>query len=122
MIAITISVAILMLLFFMNRYWPVHGVKRMDVNEIGQDTILLDARDYQTSSRDRVGDAYCIPLSYLNRHHTDLPNKKVVLIVSDQVERNLCTRLLRKKGYEVIGYTVADQMTSYHAVPCMCEK
>jgi hypothetical protein len=122
MIAIIVSAAILTLLFFMNRYVPVHGVKEMDIDHASGDTVILDTRDYQTSNKDAVDEAYCIPLSYLNRHHTDLPNKKVILIVEDHVEKNLCTRLLRRKGYEVIGYMMASQMSGYYPAPCICEK
>ncbi|TGB02856.1 hypothetical protein [Halobacillus salinus] len=116
---VAIGIGVCVLLFFLNRYMPVTGVKPLQIEEWDDEVVLLDARDYQTSSRDIVQDAYCIPLSYLNRHHRDLPDKEIVLIVRDHVEKNLCTRLLRRKGYRVVGYTLACDVEDQQ-VPCIC--
>ncbi|MBH0229165.1 hypothetical protein [Halobacillus yeomjeoni] len=93
----------------------------MTLDEVTENEVLLDARDYQTSHRDQIDQAHCIPFSYLNRHHTDLPDKKVVLVVEDLVEKNLCTRLLRKKGYEVDGYVMPEKEAQL-SVACVCHK
>lgn len=118
MIYILPTLMIFALLFFLYRYIPVTGVKPLTVDQWTNDVILLDARDYQTSNRDRIEGAYCIPLSYLNRHYRDLPHQDIVLIVHDEVEKNLCTRLLRKKGHNVVGYTRACD-SAYQQVPCL---
>lgn len=119
MTVMAIGIGVLSFLFFLNRYIPVSGVRPLEIDEWDEGVVVLDARDYQTSSRDKVEGAHCIPLSYLNRHHRDLPGGDVVLIVRDPVEKNLCTRLLRKKGYRVVGYKVACD-TGDLRVPCIC--
>ncbi|MCA0971288.1 sulfurtransferase [Halobacillus litoralis] len=118
---VALGFGIIALAYFLYRYMPVLGVKPLDIDEWTEDVVLLDARDYQTSSRDRVEGAYCIPLSYLNRHYQDLPDQEIVLIVRDQVEKNLSTRLLRKKGFHVVGYTLACDTFDQH-VPCVSGK
>lgn len=123
---ITVVVFSLFILFMLYRYVPASHVQKMDVSltaiEKG-DMVAVDTRDYQTSSRDAYEKSYCLPLAYLERHHRDLPtNRPVVLVCSDEVEKNLATRLLRRKGYKVIGYTVPSQKLDCNAVPCMIEK
>ncbi|MFC7063569.1 sulfurtransferase [Halobacillus seohaensis] len=125
MYIVGIVVIIALLLSFFYRYIPVLGVQNMDIpqrNESEDDVVYIDTRDYQTSSRESANQAYCVPLPYLKRHYTDIPNKKLVLISSDQVERNLCVRILRRKGYEVVGYAIANQMSCAQELRCVCDE
>ncbi|MEC3885314.1 rhodanese [Halobacillus sp. HZG1] len=112
-------------LFILHRYLPASHVKKMDMSEVTSEdgmVVPVDTRDYQTSSQDKLGQAVCLPLAYLERHHQDIPQRPIVLICSDEVEKNLAARLLKRKGYEVIGYTIPTQQQECRAMPCMIEK
>ena len=103
------------------RLIPVPGVHPVDIKHIEKDTIFVDARDYQTAEREGwVPEAYRIPLPYVNRQYNSLPDKQIILIVSDRVEKNLYARLLLKKGYRVVGYNIphADQRFSKRRQVC----
>ncbi|CDQ17837.1 hypothetical protein SAMN05192559_102369 [Halobacillus karajensis] len=114
------------LFFVLYRYVPVARVKKMDTSELVQKdqgmVVTVDTRDYQTSSQDQVGNAVCLPLAYLGRHHQDIPERSIVLVCSDEVEKNLAARSLRRKGYEVIGYNIPTQRKDCRVMPCMIEK
>ncbi|MYL72310.1 hypothetical protein GLW00_15805 [Halobacillus litoralis] len=112
-------------LFILHRYLPASHVKKMDMSEVTSEdgmVVPVDTRDYQTSSQDKLAHAVCLPLAYLERHHQDIPQRPIVLICSDEVEKNLAARLLKRKGYEVIGYTIPTQHQECRAMPCMIEK
>ena len=123
---IIVAVFSLFILFMLYRYVPAAHMKKMDLSETAMekgDMVAVDTRDYQTSSQDAYEKSYCLPLAYLERHHRDLPtDRPVVLICSDEVEKNLAARLLRRKGYKVIGYMVPPQNAECTAMPCMIEK
>ncbi|RDY72047.1 rhodanese-like domain-containing protein [Halobacillus sp. SY10] len=113
-------------LFLLHRYLPVSHVKKMNMSEITAKNdgmvVPVDTRDYQTSSHDKMEHAVCLPLAYLERHHQDIPQRPIVLVCSDEVEKNLAARLLKRKGYEVIGYTIPAKHQECRAMPCMIEK
>ncbi|MYL59452.1 hypothetical protein GLW20_18250 [Virgibacillus halodenitrificans] len=94
--------------FVYQRYMPVRGIKQMTPQEVAasreENVQLLDIRDYQTSNRDFIIDAHCLPLPYLKRHYHEIPNKRIILIGTDLVEKNLAARFLKGKGIEVTGY------------------
>lgn len=125
-----IIIILLSLLFLYKRYMPVWGISLLreltNVINITEDVILLDTRDYITSSKDTRASAYCIPLAYLNRHYVDLPsNKKIVVVASDYIESNLSIRFLRKKGFQVSGYHLTNKFKKegyYYGVQCANEK
>ncbi|KGP74323.1 hypothetical protein [Pontibacillus yanchengensis] len=122
---IGIGITALVLFFLMRRYFPVAGVNKINVRDVEathEDVIMVDTRAYQTSAIEANQEAFCIPLPYLNRHYRDIPNKDVVLISTDQVEKNLATRLLRKKGYNIVGYTIPEQGGCCYALRCASEK
>ncbi|MEC5424858.1 hypothetical protein QGM71_15335 [Virgibacillus sp. C22-A2] len=94
-------------LFLYKRYMPVWGMVKYDLTYTHyskEDVIILDIRDYQTSCRETKDGTFCIPLPYLNRHFTDLPDKAIILVASSHVEKNLSARILKNKGMRVIGY------------------
>ncbi len=103
-------VFIIVFLTLYQRYFPVQGVKelRKRTNDLNSksDVIFLDTRDYQTSSKEKIdGNTFCIPLPYLKRHYVHLPiDKDLIVINSDRTESYLSIRLLRKKGFRVVGY------------------
>ncbi|MFZ3578329.1 hypothetical protein [Virgibacillus sp. DJP39] len=125
---VIITFFILMVLY--RRHMPVWGIG--ELREISNvlydrvDVVILDIRDYQTSIKNQIVNAYCLPLPYLNRHYTDLPiEKDIIVVASDQVEVNLGARFLRKKGYNVVGFYLPSQVRkdSYnYGVQCANEK
>lgn len=121
-----VAVFSLFILLMLYRYVPAAHMKKMDVSDSTiekGDMVAVDTRDYQTSSQDTYEWSYCLPLAYLERHHHDLPtDRSVVLICSDEVEKNLAARLLRRKGYNVIGYTIPSKKHDCAVMPCMVEK
>lgn len=127
---VLIIIILLSLLFLYKRYMPVWGISLLrelnNVMNTTEDVIILDTRDYITSSKDTKASAYCIPLAYLNRHYVDLPsNKKIVVVASDYVESNLSIRFLRKKGFQVSGYHLPNKLRKegyYYGVQCANEK
>lgn len=108
----TIAILVLVvsfLLFLYLRHIPVFGIGKKDINDVSslkEDTIVVDVRDYQTSFREPIHQAYRIPFPYLKRFYKEIPDKNIVIIASNHVEKNLCIRLLRRRGHQVIGYDI----------------
>jgi len=101
------------------RYVPVFGVQNIQSldNLCTKGVTLVDIRDFQTSCRDSINQAFCLPLPYLNRHYHEIDNQHVILVVNDQIEKNLSTRILHKKGFKIVGYyrpaTVREERRLY---------
>jgi len=108
-----ILISILLLsIFLYKRYMPVYGVMKMNENEgdcKSDNVVIVDTRDYQTSTRDHIEQAYLVPIAYINRHYGDIPDKNVIIISSDVSGKNLSARMLRKKGMRVIGYKLVNE-------------
>ncbi len=88
------------------RYIPVKGTPCVDGLEAcsrDESIVLLDVRDFQESSADPVEGSMAIPLAYLKRFSSDIPDKKVVLIADSFLLANLATRFLRLRKFEVAG-------------------
>ncbi|CQR47082.1 hypothetical protein BN1058_01371 [Paraliobacillus sp. PM-2] len=97
------------------RYYPIKGIPCMDMNQLSKVTkkVKLDIRDYNTSAKNTVTDSVLLPIAYLRRHHNEIPSKQIYLIASDKIERNLAARMLKQKGFQIMGYTITS---------CDCEK
>ncbi|SFE41557.1 rhodanese-like domain-containing protein [Alteribacillus iranensis] len=105
------------------RLIPVPGVHPVDIKHIEKDTIFVDARDYQTAEREGwVPEACRIPLPYVNRQYNSLPDKQIILLVSDRVEKNLYARLLLKKGYRVVGYNIPHAKQTFSKQRQVCSQ
>jgi hypothetical protein len=71
--SVTIAILVLVvsfLLFLYLRHVPVFGIGKKDINDVSslkEDTIVVDVRDYQTSFREPIHQAYRIPFPYLKR-------------------------------------------------------
>ncbi|HEY4554589.1 MAG TPA: hypothetical protein VIG80_15455 [Bacillaceae bacterium] len=94
---------------FYIRYIPVAKVRCLE--EIVQESSsmeVLDVRDYNLSYRNPVPGSLNIPVAYLKRHLHELPKTNIVVAASTVLEKNLSIRLLRIRGYKVIGYTYTD--------------
>ncbi|RFA35966.1 hypothetical protein CAI16_05890 [Virgibacillus dokdonensis] len=106
------SIVVLILYFSYQRYIPVRGVSSLDEEELfvkDDQTVLVDLRDYNKSYKDALDRALCLPLAYLNRHYQDIPSNSVILVASNNVEKNIAARFLCNKGYAVKGYYVRNE-------------
>ncbi|MEK3988240.1 hypothetical protein [Robertmurraya sp. FSL R5-0851] len=93
------------------RYFPVYSVVYIPREEIETKSTIIDLRDYNQSSKFSIPGSVNIPVAYLNRFSTDIPNRKLYIIASNNLERNVGIRLLRRKGFQVIGYTLAGHQS-----------
>jgi len=92
-------------------YFPVYSVVYIPREEIETKSTIIDLRDYNQSSKFSIPGSINIPVAYLNRFSTDIPNRKLYIIASNNLERNVGIRLLRRKGFQVIGYTLAGHQS-----------
>ncbi|MCM3667519.1 hypothetical protein M3181_00720 [Mesobacillus maritimus] len=91
------------------RYIPVKGVKCTSVSDSNNDSVqLVDIREYNQSYKHPIPNAVNIPIAYLKRHIQEITGCQLHVIASDSLEKNIGIRLLRKKGYNVVGYTLID--------------
>jgi len=87
------------------RYVPVIQASYIDhVHQADNEHVVIDLRDYISSSHLPIKGAYEIPLAYLKRHTDKIPNQKVIVIASDSVEKNIGMRVLKRRGFEVVGF------------------
>ncbi|NPC93752.1 hypothetical protein HOO54_16295 [Bacillus sp. WMMC1349] len=106
MILFMIVIQILIFEFIYNRYIPVRGVQC--IKTLNADAIIVDVRDYNQSYKDPFRTAINIPIAYLKRNYHEISSSKVYVVASDNLEKNMSIRFLRKKGFEVLGYTLTD--------------
>jgi rhodanese-related sulfurtransferase len=97
-------ISLFLVTLYFNRYVPVRNVPAFKGNEM--DAVFVDLRDYQDSAKNPVNGAINIPCGYLKRYRKEIPNQEIVIIASDEVEKNFGARLLKKYGYNVKGYTI----------------
>lgn len=100
-----IIVLFIVTLFF-NRYVPVRNVPAINAKVKDTDAVLVDLRDYQESANNPVNGAINIPCGYLKRYIKEIPDEHIVIIASNEVEKNFGARLLKKYGFNVKGYTI----------------
>lgn len=109
-----IFLIIWVVLFLYKRYVPILGIKKIqsidDLNFRVKDLVLVDTRDYQTSYKNPVNHAICLPLPYLYRHHNEIEGEQVILIVTNRLEKNLSIRILRRKGFNIKGYYIPNNI------------
>jgi rhodanese-related sulfurtransferase len=91
------------------RYVPVIGVQSARVTELNPHLIqVVDIREYNQSYRHPIPKSINIPIAYLKRNYQEIESKKVHVIASDHLEKNMGIRLLRKKGFKVMSYTIIN--------------
>ncbi|KAB8138979.1 hypothetical protein F9U64_02435 [Gracilibacillus oryzae] len=96
------------------RYVPIKGIPCLEsTNNSDQEIVTLDIRDYQYSFSDEIAHAIVIPVPYLKRYYHEIPARKVHIVATDHLEKNIAIRFLKNKGFEVIGYTITN---------CKCKK
>jgi rhodanese-related sulfurtransferase len=96
------------IIFAYKRYVPVHGVSPIQSIISNEGAILLDLRDYQTTSKQPVSGSINIPYAYLKRYNKEIPNKPLIIVASDTIEKNLAIRFLIKRGFKILGYYLMD--------------
>lgn len=103
----------LVIVFMFLRYLPVLGVRCIQLFELDEkDVIVVDVRDYNQAYKDSFH-SINIPVAYLNRYFHEIPDKQIHVVATNQLEKNISIRFLRKKGYHVKSYTLTD---------CQCDK
>lgn len=100
----TLIISFLLVSLVFNRYAPVRNLPA--VKDYEKDAVFVDLRDYQDSAKNPVNGAINIPCGYLKRYIKEIPNRHIVIIASNELEKNFGARLLKKYGYNVKGYTI----------------
>ncbi|WP_281658191.1 hypothetical protein [Halobacillus sp. Cin3] len=121
MTVVMTALVMFVLYHILYRIWPVHSVHKVPMTPGKSFTgrAVVDTRDYQISYKDPYPQAYCLPLAYLKRHAGELPEQPLVLISTNEVEKNMAARVLRKKGFTIEGYAIAGECEECPKVPCM---
>jgi rhodanese-related sulfurtransferase len=91
------------------RYFPVLGLKCMKWGEFeikNQNINVIDVRDYNVSYKNPIPGAINIPIAYLNRYYSEIPKVDLYIVASDTIEKNIGIRLLRSKGYQIVGCSI----------------
>ncbi|MGG3560867.1 sulfurtransferase [Neobacillus rhizosphaerae] len=91
------------------RYVPVIGISSVQNFSDHGELVLLDLRDYQTSSKEVIPDSVNIPYAYLKRYYKEIPKKKLLIIASDSIEKNLAIRFLKKRQFSIHGFMILDE-------------
>ncbi|MEH7246411.1 hypothetical protein V7114_06380 [Neobacillus niacini] len=101
-----ILASIIILVIIYKRYFPVLGVKYFQLGELDLSKVkILDIRDYNESYKNPIEGSLNIPLGYLKRNINEIPHLDLHLVVSSLLEKNVGARVLRQKGYRVVGYS-----------------
>ena len=103
------------LIFAYNRYLPVYGVSSVQSINRNEDAVLLDLRDYQTTSKEPIPGSINIPYAYLKRYNKEIPHKPLIIVASDSIEKNLAIRFLIKKRYKISRYLILNQKRGENA-------
>lgn len=96
---------------FYKRYVTAKGVKHDCADNLKEngDILLLDVRAYNISYKDPVEGAFELPVAYFIRSYDEIPDRPIHVIASDEMEKNIAVRLLRKKGKNVISYSLTEE-------------
>ena len=104
---IVVSIFILYILY--KRYMPVAGVHHQDIQIGTQDEkVIVDLRDYNNVHANVSEEVIHIPIAYIKRKYQEIPDRHVHIIVDNEIEKNMGVRLLRRKGINVVSYTMND--------------
>ncbi|MBY0098710.1 hypothetical protein H0185_18255 [Mesobacillus maritimus] len=91
------------------RYVPVTGVQSTILTDLHTQSIkVVDIREYNQSYNYPIPKSINIPIAYLKRNYQEIGSKKVHVIASDHLEKNMGIRLLRKRGFKVMSYTIIN--------------
>jgi hypothetical protein len=100
-------ILILVLYSLYKRYYPIHGVHCVALNDLDLDKInILDVRDFIEAYKNPIEGAISIPVAYLKRNLDEIPNRNLHVIGLTHIDKNVSIRLLKQKGFQVSGYTI----------------
>jgi rhodanese-related sulfurtransferase len=113
-ITIIIITSIIVVGFIFRGYIPVLGLRCSNWSELETESIkVIDLRDYNESYKDPIPVATNIPIAYLNRYYIEIPNNELHVVAPNHFDKNIGVRFLRKKGFQVVGYTIIDHDKIY---------
>ncbi|EDL66785.1 hypothetical protein [Bacillus sp. SG-1] len=105
-----IIIAVSMIIALYKRYFPVTGVQRLNKTPNKTESIqILDVRDYNQSFNDPIQNSVNLPVAYLKRNWHELAGAQIHIVASTNLEKNMSIRMLRRKGYEITGYTLTEK-------------
>ncbi len=92
------------------RYYPIKNIPCYHLDQClpKEGIALLDVRDYNDSCHCEIPGAINLPIPYINRHINDIPYNQIHLVASSSLEKNVGVRLLRKKGFKIVGFSMPD--------------
>ncbi|MFZ3589751.1 hypothetical protein ACOI1C_10825 [Bacillus sp. DJP31] len=61
---------------------------------------IVDVRDYNRSYKQPIHGSTNIPIAYLPRFFQEVSNKKIHVVASNHLDKNVSIRFFRKKGYK----------------------
>jgi hypothetical protein len=109
LIGLFLSIIVLSCILLYNRYFPVRGIACSSMPDQPADGIMvLDLRAYNESYKNPVPGARNIPVAYLHRYYKEIQHNNIHIIASDKVQRNFGIRILKQKGFQVKGCTIAN--------------
>ncbi|MGD6965785.1 hypothetical protein ACQCVP_05105 [Rossellomorea vietnamensis] len=111
MLLLIIIVSTIMVAMY-NRYFPVKGVQcSTEIPAETESILILDVRDYNQSSANPVPHAVNLPVAYIKRNWDDVAATRIHVAASTPLEKNMSIRMLRRKGFEVAGYTLTEKQS-----------
>lgn len=109
-----IIMSLMIFLYIYKRYIPVFRATCMELMKAKQEKdYILDIRDYQEATNNPIEGAINIPFGYLQRYYKEIPTKSLHVVADDHLEKNIGIRYLRKKGFKINSYSLAN---------CLCNK
>lgn len=91
------------------RVFPILGLQQINKKDMELSTFpVVDIRDYNVSYKNPIPGAINIPVAYLNRFYNGIPHHDLIVVASNRLEKNVGIRLLRQKGFKIVGYTLTD--------------
>lgn len=113
MILISVLICLIFGMIFI-RYLPIWHVKCIDSIKLNKGSIqIIDVRDYNESYKSPVPNALNIPIAYLRRSYNEIEAIEIYIVASNNLEKNISIRFLRKKGFKIVGYALTT---------CECKK
>ena len=95
--------------FLFVRNIQISRIPQMDKKELELSTFtILDVRDYNVSYKSSIDKAMNIPVPYIKRHYKDIKSNDLIVVASNRLEKKVGIRLLRRKGFKVVGYILID--------------
>ncbi|WP_431030236.1 rhodanese-like domain-containing protein [Lysinibacillus sp. LZ02] len=101
---IAVVIVVLARTFYI-RLVPIKQVKAIPYRQVDDTYQILDVRDYNTAGCLVQGSKH-IPYGYLPRFYAEIEHRPIHLLVESQMDLNMASRFLRKKGYSVNSYTM----------------